>query len=614
MSETTPTPTQTTGKITFGKIFWPSFLAVFVAGLVGMIFFFLILGGIIGSFGDFGPKPLALEDKTILHVQLNGEIRDKSKSEFNPSELQMNNFIGLPDLLNAFKTAKKDDKIKGVFLDLGNVSCGMATAREIRNAIRDFKRSGKFVIAYNSGEYVSQRSYYISSAAKESYGFPMSNFQWTGLGGELTFFKGLLDKLEVEVEIIRGKNNDFKSAVEPFFRDKMSDSSRVQVERYISSIWEDMRVDIATDRKLSPQLLNDWAENMAITDVEDAVRLKLLDGVKYRDEMMDYLMKKVGVSKEKDLHLMNFEKYAKKSFQEDQLLIKEESPEIAVILAEGDVSREGDGLTSEGICKLFRTVREKSSIKTVVFRINSPGGSALASEEIWREVNLTNKVKKVIVSMGDVAASGGYYIAAPADKIFAETNTITGSIGVFGMIPYTGKMLENKLGLSFDRVSTNKHAVLSTNRKLTPEELAITQAEVDLIYEQFLKRVAEGRKMTVVEVNQVARGRVWTGKDALKIGLVDQLGGLNDAIAYATNAAKLKDPKVLYYPLKKTDKFSEILEMLEEQEEDANDEETSSRISQHEIPEELVRYYRQLKKLESMSGIQMRMPFEVEIR
>jgi protease-4 len=599
---------MTETKISFGKIFWPSFLAVFVAGLVGMIFFFLILGGIVGSFSEFGPKPLAIKDKTILHMQLDGEILEKGKTEFDPSSFNLNETMGLPDILHGISEAKKDDKIKGIFIDIADVSCGMATAKEIRTALKDFQKSGKFVVAYNSGEYISQKEYYISSAAKESYGFPTSAFQMTGLGGELMFFKGMLDKLDIEVEIIRGSNNDFKSAVEPFFRTSMSDSSRLQMERYITSMWDDMRNDIAADRKIKAETLNFIADSLKIHRAEDAVKYKLLDGVKYRDEMMSYLMKKVDVDNEDDLELQSFEKYAKKLFYQDQILLKSEKPAIAVILAEGDVSTTGDGLTSEEICKLFRKVRNEKTIKTVVFRINSPGGSALASEEIWREVNLTNKVKKVIVSMGDVAASGGYYIASPAYKIFAEPTTITGSIGVFGMIPYTGKMFENKLGINFDRVSTNQHSVLSTNRKLTKEELAATQEEVDQIYSQFLQRVADGRKMTKKQVNVIARGRVWTGRDALKIGLVDQLGGLKDAISYAANTAKIKDIKVLYYPLKKEDKFAEIFEMIEQE---SNEDETEVKVNS--MPAEFIEYYQHMKKIESMKGIQMRMPFDVKI-
>lgn len=595
-------------KISFSRVFWPSFLAVLIAGIVGMVIFFVILGGVIGSMSDFEAPPITIEDKTILHMQLDGEIVEKGKSEFNTGSFQVDSKIGLPDLLFALDKAKKDDKIKGLFIDIKDVDCGMATAREIRDAIIDFEKSGKFTVAYNSGEYVSQKEYYISSAAKESFGFPNSTFQLTGLGGELTFFKNMLDKLEIEVEIIRGHDNDFKSAVEPFFRTNMSDSSRVQTMRYMASIWTEMRNDIAKNRKISAAKIDALASNLSISDVRDAVRYKLLDGVKYRDEMMVYLMKKVKVDNEDDLALQSLEKYAKKSFFQDQMLLKSEEPQIAVILAEGEITREGDGLTSEQICKLFKDVRTKKSIKTVVLRINSPGGSALASEEIWREVYLTNKVKKVIVSMGDVAASGGYYISTPAYKVFAQPTTITGSIGVFGMIPYTGKMLENKLGITFDRVSTNPHAVLSTNRKLTPEELAITQREVDEIYNLFLQRVADGRHKTTKQINVIARGRVWTGSDALKIGLVDKLGGLQDAIAFAAKTAKLKDAKVLYYPLKKKDTLSEILELIEEQEN--ADEEASVKVNG--IPQEVLSVYSKMKKIEGMTGIQMRMPFEVK--
>ncbi len=599
---------MTEGKVSFGKVFWPSLLAIIIASIVGIIFFFLILGGIIGSFSDFGPEPLAIKDKTILQMELKGTILEKADAELDPNTLTLTKNIGLSDILFGLNKAKEDKKIKGLFIDISDVECGMATAREIRNAIKDFQSSGKFVVSYNSGEYISQKAYYISSVAKESFGFPTSAFQLTGLGGEMMYLKGMLDKLDLEVEIIRGNNNDFKSAVEPFFLTSMSDSSRVQETRYLTSMWEDMCNDIATDRKVNVSDLNLIADELKIQRAEDAVDFNLLDGVKYRDEIMNFLMKKVGVTEVEDLEFQNFEKYAKKSFNEEQDLTKNQNPSIAVILAEGVVSTDGDELSSVEICKLFQEVRADESIKTVVFRINSPGGSALASEEIWREVSLTNKVKKVIVSMGDVAASGGYYIASPAYKIFAEPTTITGSIGVFGMIPYTGKMLENKLGITFDRVSTNKHSVLSSNRKLTQEELAITQTEVDQIYDQFLLRVAEGRKMSKEQVNFIARGRVWTGRDALNIGLVDQLGGLNDAIAFATNASKLKNPKVIYYPSRENDSFAQLIELIEDETE--NEE---LKIKKNTIPNEFIEYYRQLKKIEGMSGIQMRLPYTLTI-
>jgi protease-4 len=600
---------MTEKKITFGKIFWPSFLAVFIMSIIGLIIFSLILGGIVGSFGNFGPKPLAIKNNTVLHMTLSGEIGEKSSSTFNPSSFQMDKKVGLSDILYGLENAKTDSKIKGIFLEIEDLSCGYATAREIRNAINDFEKSGKFVVAYNGGEVITQKEYYVSSAANEVYGFPSSTMEFIGLGAELSFFKGTLDKLEVEVQVIRGSNNDFKSAVEPFFRENMSDSSRVQIERYLTSMWEDIRTDISADRKVKIEKLNMIADSAFIRRADDAVKYKLIDGTKYRDEVISLMSEKVGLDEGDELELQEFEKYAKKKFYHSQVLAKSASPNIAVILAEGDVSVDGDGLTSKQICKLFQEVRKNKTIKTVVFRVNSPGGSALASDEIWREVKLTNETKKVIVSMGDVAASGGYYISAPATAIFAEPSTITGSIGVFGMIPYTGKMLQNKLGMTFDRAATNQHSVMTTNRKLTPEEYLLVQEEVDAIYDQFLSRVAEGRGMTKERVNEIARGRVWTGRDAMEIGLVDKLGGISDAIAYAAKKSNISAPKVLYYPLKKIDKWADLFEQLEE--EQANEMSVSQ---QGSMPQELVNYYNQLKSIESMSGMQMRMPFELLIR
>lgn len=510
-------------KLTFGRIFWPSFVAVLVASIVGSIFFVLAVSGLIGS---LTPKTASVkaEVNSVLHVKLDGVIGEKTSSKFDVVSMTMNVNLGLSDLLHGLEKAKTDKNVQGIFLELGNVSCGYATAKEIRNAINNFEESGKFVVAYNSGEYVGLGKYYISSAANELYGFPTSTMEFLGLGGELTFFKKTFDKLDIDVEIIRGTNNDFKSAVEPFFLEKMSDSSRLQMQTYVDNIWRSMREDIAKDRKISADDLNRYADEMAIKRVKDAVQLKLIDDVKYRDEVIDIIRKKIKLNADAELKLVEFEKYAKSKFRDDQILMQDGEPNVAVIIAAGEVSVDGDGLSSNEICKLLKEARENKTIKTVVLRINSPGGSALASDEIWREVKLTNEKKKVIVSMGDLAASGGYYIAAPAARIFAEPTTITGSIGVFGMIPYTGDFMKNNLGLSFDYVQTNKHAAFSLNRRLTTDELTSIQAEVDEIYMDFLNRVSEGRGMTTEQVNKIARGRVWTGSDAINIGLVDELG------------------------------------------------------------------------------------------
>lgn len=593
-------------KLTFGRIFWPSFVAVVIASIVGSVIFFLVLGGIIGS---LTPKQSAVkaEANSVLHVKLDGVIGEKTKSELDIATFRMNVHLGLSDLLHGLEKAKADKNIKGIFLELGSISCGYATAKEIRNAINDFEKSGKFVVAYNSGEYVGLGKYYISSAANEIYGFPTSTIAFLGLGGELTFFKKMFDKLDIDVEIIRGKNNDFKSAVEPFFLEKMSDSSRLQMQTYIDNIWKEMRADISKDRKISEEDLNRYAEEMTIKRVKDAAKYKLVDDVKYRDEVIDIIKKKVKLNSEQELKLVSFERYAKSKFRNDQILLQDGNPNIAVIIASGDVSVDGDGLTSKEICKLLREARENKTIKSVVLRINSPGGSALASDEIWREVKLTNEKKKVIVSMGDLAASGGYYIATPATRIFAEPTTITGSIGVFGMIPYTGDFMKNTLGLSFDYVQTNKHSAFSLNRRLTKEELESIQEEVDDIYMDFLQRVAEGRGMTTEQVNVIARGRVWTGSDAVKIGLVDELGGLKDAINYAAKDAGIKEPKVLYYPFVEEDPFEAFFEQLE-------DKKKTSLKGNAQVSAELWKQYEKLTRLENMSGIQMRLPFVIDFK
>ena len=593
-------------KISFGRIFWPSFWAAIIVSIIGILIWVAIIGGFISSFDK--ESGLKIEDKTVLHITLNGKIGEKGSTSFNPSTFQMDNTLGLADILHGLEAGMKDDKIKGLFIELDDVSCGFATATELRNAINAFEESGKFAIAYNSGEVINQLEYYIASAANENYGFPGSSFGFLGLGAELSFFKNTFDKLDVEVQVIRGSDNDFKSAVEPFFRENMSDSSRVQIDRYMTSLWLDYRKAIAKDRKTTIEELDRIANNVLIQRVTDAVKYKLIDKALYRDEVVAIVAEKTGVKGDDELNLQAFEKYAKKRFYQSQVLIKADNPNIAVILAEGGVSKSGDGLTSDEICKLFKEVREDESIKTVVFRINSPGGSALASDEIWREVKLTNAKKKVIVSMGDVAASGGYYVAAPASTIFAEPTTITGSIGVFGMIPYTGKMLENKLGITFDRVSTNDHAIMTTNRKLTEEELKIIQVGVDDIYDRFKTIVAEGRGMTKEQVNVIARGRVWTGRDAKEIGLVDELGGLNDAINFAAEKASIKDKKVLYYPNVKEDKFAEFLEQIEEQED------LEAKVKTIQLPASLLEYYNQLQRLESIQGIQMRLPYEINIK
>ena len=591
-------------NLSFKKIFWPIFLSVILSGFV---FSIILLLGVFGFLSFFDEEPLELEPNTILHLELDGVIMESSKTEFDAMNMSMTSQIGLSDIIYGLDKASKDENVSGLYIDFGNINCGMATAEEIRNAIIRFKNSGKFVLAYNSGEYISQKAYYISSAANEIYAFPDSYFQWTGLGGEVVFLKGLLDKLDIELQMFRGKDNDFKSAVEPLFRTSMSDSSRLQTERYLNSMWSDYLTKIAGTRKLKKEKLNQYANNLVVRNADDAYKRKLIDGLKYKDQIDKILMKKVHAKEVKDLVFYNFGKYCKRVFLDEQEFAQVSEPNIAVIVAEGGISVGGEGISSTKICKYFSEVRNNPDIKVVVFRVNSPGGSALASEEIWREVHLTNKVKKVIVSMGDVAASGGYYVASPAHKIFADPMTITGSIGVFGVFPYTGKMFKNKLGINFDYVATNEHSVLSINRKLSDEELKITQQEVNAIYDQFLMRVSQGRGLSIDSVNTIARGRVWTGSDAKKIGLIDEIGGMNDALGYAKKFVK-DEPMTLYYPKVKKNKVEQLLQLFEE--EDAMVSSQSKSVLQNAY---LLEIHKKMKLMEQYSGIQMRLPYEISI-
>jgi len=589
----------------FKKLFWPIFLSI---GLSSLIFTIIFILGLIGFLSLFSDEPLELEPNTILHLKLDGPIREVSNTELDPMTFSFNAQIGLSDILYGLDQASKDKNVKGLFIDIGDIDCGMATAEELRQGIDKFKKSGKFVLAYNSGEYVSQKAYYISSVANETYAFPNSVFEWKGLGGEVVFLKGLLDKLDVELEVIRGTDNDFKSAVEPYFRKSMSDSSRVQVERYLNSIWSVYLSEVSTSRKVRKDSLAEYAESLLVRNAKDAMSLKLIDGIKYRDEIEDILMKKTRVKEVKDLVFFDFNKYCKKIFIENQELANVAEPDIAVIIAEGDISVDGSGMSSTEICKYFSEVRNNNDIKAVVFRVNSPGGSALASEEIWREVALTNMSKPVVVSMGDLAASGGYYVSTAASRIFANSSTISGSIGVFGVIPYTGKMFENKLGIEFDYASTNSHSVFSLNKKLSDEELQITQEEVDNIYQLFLKRVADGRGMKVEEVHKIARGRVWTGEDALENGLVDEIGGLNEAITYTKKKIGSKRGELIYYPKVKENKLESFIEMIEEEEEGASLK--SNSILNHPYLKEIGIT---VQKIEALKGIQMRLPYDVKI-
>lgn len=585
-------------KVSFWRIFWPTIIASLILSALGWVFWILVFTGLTAEEPETASP-------AVLHLKLNGVIADRSDATFDGMSFKIANKIGLADLLVGFESAKNDPDVKGIYLDLGAIDCGYATAFEIRKAIKDFRTSGKFVTAYLSGEVISQKQYLISSAASEIYGFPSAAMEFVGLGAELMFYKNTFDKLGLEMQVIRGANNDFKSAVEPYFLDKMSDSSRFQMQQYITSIWNEYCQHVAQDRGVSVNVLNAIANDLKVQRLSDAYEFRLIDGVCYQDEVEDKIMQKAQLAD--NTELMAFEKYAKNTFEMDQLGISYDANKIAVINAEGAIMVDGDEIASRKIIQLFREVRKDKSVKGVVFRVNSPGGSALASEEIWREVALTAKQKMLVVSMGDVAASGGYYIATPAEMIFAEPTTITGSIGVFGVIPYTGNLLEKNLGLTFDRVQTHKHSVLSLNRKLTADELAVIQGEVNATYDLFKTRVANGRKLSPEAVSRIARGRVWTGAAAVKVGLVDRLGGLTDAINYVTAKLSMKNAIVQYWPKVSIDPIQELLAKISEERT------TTVKVKSLSMPKVLDETLQELAHLEQWTGIQMRLPYTLKI-
>lgn len=553
-------------------------------------------------------KEVSISENTILNITLSEQIVDRANKNpftgFDFGSFTPKKSLGLNDITEDLKKAKDDKNIKGIFLDLESVKAGTATLEEIRNALLDFKTSGKFIYSYSSN--YTQASYYLASVADKIYLNPQGGLDFKGLKAEIMFFKGALEKLEVEPEIIR--HGKFKSAVEPFMLDKMSDANREQTKTYVFSIWNQFLAGISKERKISVDELNAIADNFKIQKSENAVTNKLADKLVYRDEMLDILKEKVGIKKDEKLKLISLAKYERvpKSKEKKE---KYSADKIAVIYATGEIidgDAKDDKIGGESLSKTIRNARQDDKVKAVVLRVNSPGGSALASEIIWREVLLTKKVKPVVVSMGDVAASGGYYISCAANKIYAQPNTITGSIGVFGLMWNGKKLLNNKLGITTDIVKTNKYADLGDQfRPMLQDERDIIQKGVEDIYDVFTQRVADGRKMQKAAVDSIGQGRVWSGIDAKRIGLVDEFGGLDKAIEAAAKLAKLDKYSIKEMP-KTEEPFKQFMKMLND------DEDISASILARELGVSY-KYYKTLRDLVQMDGIQARIPFMIEV-
>lgn len=577
-----------------------SVLGVIIASLILFFAFMISISALVA----IQEKPVEAKSNTILLLKLNQVIKDRKSNfpvfTFNFSTIGAENQIGLNDILANIKKAEEDNKIKGIYLQLSGLQTGIATIEEIRNALLNFKKSGKFIIAFS--DTYTQGSYYLASIADKIYLNPGGSVNLIGISADLMFFKKTLEKLDIEPEIIR--HGKFKSAVEPFLYDRMSPENREQIRTYVGSIWDHMVQQISESRNIKPDQINRFADSLLLWDIKAAQNYGLIDAALYKDQVLDTLARLTGRNQAKDLQFIGHSKYLRVPSKDR----KYSRNEIAVIYAEGDIvpGEVNDGfIGSEVISRTIRDARRDSSVKAIVFRVNSGGGSALASEVIWRELDLARKVKPVIASMGDVAASGGYYIVAPADTIVASPNTITGSIGVFGLLVNAQGFFNNKLGITFDVEKTNDWSdFASIYRPLSATERIVLQKMVDETYTTFVNRVSDGRNMVYSAVDKIGEGRVWSGKNAVELGLVDVLGGLSDAIRLAAEKAGLEDDyRVVELP-RMEDPLTRLMKELTG--------EVKERIIKKELSE-YYRYYRSINNLLTGDRIQARLPFEITV-
>jgi protease IV len=591
-----------------------NFLKYTLASMVGFILVifisFFILLGIATVIVSSTEKEVVIQDKSVLELKLDQTIVDRAPE--NPFEnidiplLADAQKLGLDQIISAINKAKDEDKIRGIYLRLDNLSSGYSTCEEIRIALEKFKESGKFIYAYS--ETYSQKAYYLASVADKVFINPQGMLSFTGISTTSSYFKKALDKLGIEMQVIR--HGKFKSAVEPYMLDKMSPENREQISVYIGSIWNNVLNKISASRKISVEKLNLIAdENMLFRSPDKYYSNKLVDSVVYEDQVFDLIRQKSDIKTDKEIKFVSV--HDMKSVVEKRETKGLAKNKIAVIFASGEIGMGSSSslLSDESIdgislSKEIRKARLDSTIKAVVLRVNSPGGSSLASELIWREVKLTAAQKPTVVSMGNLAASGGYYISCAANSIVANPTTLTGSIGVFGLIPNVNQLFENKLGIHSEVVKTNNLSDLpNTYRPMTSEEKEIMQGMVENVYSTFVNHVSEGRKMSFSQVDAIGQGRVWTGENALKLGLVDKLGNLDDAILVAKDLAKIDNYRIIKLP-KEKNPLEEIMNGL------------STKIKSSIIENELgdaVKYYKTLESLKHSNGIMARIPYELEV-
>ncbi len=584
-----------------------NFIKTIIAVIFGIIAFFALCFAFVAFMGSMaGNETVMIEENTVLKLNLSQEIKEiAAENPFEglplPDEFAQIQSVGLNDIKGALEKAAKDVSIKGVVLETSNPNCGYATAQEIREAILDFKKSGKFVFVY--GEYFSEKGYFIASVADRIFLNVGGMIELNGLSSEVIFFKNTLEKIGIKPLVFRV--GTYKSAVEPFLTDRMSEENRLQITQYLNGIYNFYLKQVAETRQIPFEELKNISAKMLVKTAEDAIKYKLVTDTVYQDAYEEALKKQIGIEAKEKVKYVGISKYKKVGL--DSELEEDEMPSdrIAVIVAEGQItsgkSTEGS-VGSETIAEELKKARLNDRIKAVVFRINSPGGSLIASDVMWREVQLLKKTKPVIASMSDLAASGGYYLAMGCDTIVAQPNTITGSIGIFGLLFNAQNLMTDKLGLTFDRVSTGEFSDLGNpTRDMNEAEQAMIQTMIEKGYKQFTSKAAEGRKMPLDSLLKIASGRVWTGEQAKQNGLVDVLGNLQTAIEIAAKKAKLEKYQVKYYPQEK-DFFQKLAEM-------------QSRLEQKAVQEKLGAWYPTYLKFTQIrhwQGVQARLPYEVE--
>lgn len=590
------------------KQFFKFMFASFAGTILTFIVIFLMFAGMIATLVTMsGDEEVSVKQHSILHISWKSVIKDRSSDNplegFDFATMKSKKPLGLYDILKTLEKAKDDSRIDGIFLDMETLPAGLAASEEIRNKLLEFKESGKFIVSYANS--YDQKAYYLASLSDEVYLNAEGMLLFKGLHAQLMFFKGMLNKLDIDIQVVRGPDNKYKSAAEPLMNSHISEANREQMQQLLNSIWGKLIIAISDSRGISIDELNTIADNLELTTAEKAMEYKFVDGAIYRDAVISKLKEKTGRKEDEKLNSVSFGNYSKARVKKTKGLKRNK---IAVVFAEGAISQGNStdqNMGSKTIAKAISKARKDKKVKAIVLRVNSPGGDALASEIIRHEVELAGKDMPIIVSMGNLAASGGYWISTNADYIFAQPTTITGSIGVFGIIPNFEGFFNKKLGINVDDVMTNENSnFIDVMKPLSSFQLAKLDGMVSKIYTDFTELVARTRHLDISYVDSIAKGRVWSGADALGLGLIDEFGGIEDAIAYAAEKAELGDNyRISTYPERKSF-YEQLIDELTGQ--------ASQTIVKHELGEYYT-YYQKIQTLKEMKGIQARLPFFMEV-